>query len=79
MEIKTITENPDDTDEVGTQDSGKNNSGNNNSGNQTPETLKKPEAVKTGDTANIGIIIGCMAAALVAAGVVLVYKRKREQ
>ena len=47
--------------------------------NGTPENPKKPEAVKTGDTANIGVIVGCMAVALAVAGIVLVYKRKREQ
>ena len=71
-------ENPNDTDNDGTPGGGQ-NTGNNNSGNQTPETPKKPEAVKTGDTASIGVVVGCMAAALAAAGIVLVYKRKREQ
>ena len=46
---------------------------------EDPENPKKPEAVKTGDTANIGVIVGCMAVALAVAGIVLVYKRKREQ
>ena len=74
-------ENPDDTDDEGTpgggQNTGNNNSGNHNSGNQTPENPKKPEAVKTGDTANIGVVVGCMAAALVAAGIVLFRKKQK--
>ena len=61
----------------GNNNTGNNNSGNHNSGNQTPENPKKPETVKTGDTANIGVIVGCMAAALVAAGIVLFRKKQK--
>ena len=71
-------ENPDDTDNNGTpgggQDSGNNNSGNNNSGNQTPENPKKPEAVKTGDTANMSIIFFLIGSAGIAA---MLIRRRR--
>ena len=45
--------------------------------NGTPENPKKPEAVKTGDDAKTGMLVGCMAVAVITVGIVLIFKKKR--
>ena len=71
-------ENPDDTNNNGTpgggQNTGNNNSGNHNSSNQIPENPIKPEAVKTGDTANMSIIFFLIGSAGIAA---MLIRRRR--
>ena len=48
-----------------------------NTDNKKPENTKQPGTIKTGDNAKIGIIVGCMAVAVITVGIVLIFKKKR--
>ena len=70
-----------DVDKPGTggdgQGTGDNGQSSDNTDGQNTGNGNKADVVKTGDTANIGVLFGAMAAAIVAAGAVLYRKKRR--
>lgn len=59
------------------QGTGDNGQSSDNTDGQNTGNGNKADVVKTGDTANIGVLFGAMAAAIVAAGAVLYRKKRR--
>lgn len=79
--VEAGDDNSGDVDKPGTggdgQGTGDNGQSSDNTDGQNTGNGNKADVVKTGDTANIGVLFGAMAAAIVAAGAVLYRKKRR--